>query len=379
LKIVVVGLATFDQMAGGSARYLSGVSEWLRSQGHEVRIVTAGDWIRTPGFTEVGLRGQLARSARRLLVIMPSIAGIVIRSRPDVVYVHFALDGAAAVVAARLVRRPVVTQFQGPWAAEAMATGRRGGWPLSTRLRRAIERYVYRRSALCITLSEAFATLLADQYDVPKRKIRVIPGGIDANRFAPQDDRQAVRKELGWPEAFTLVSVRRLVPRMGLDVAIRALPLIRSPANARLVLVGTGPEEPSLKQLAEEGGVNDRVSFLGRVPDGQLPLVYQAADVCVVPSRQLEGFGYVAVESLAAGTPVIAAPTDGLTEILGPLEPRWLVDPEPSHFAAAVSQLAADRAAYPSDDECKEYARRFDWSRIGAEVSQALKAVGAAR
>jgi glycosyltransferase involved in cell wall biosynthesis len=366
-------------MAGGSARYLSGVSESLRSQGHEVRVITAGDWIRTRGYTEVGLRGQVERSLRRLAVVMPSIAGAVIRWKPDVVYVHFALDGAAAVLAATIVRRPVVTQFQGPWAAEARASGRRGRWPLSTTLRRTIERYVYRRSVLCITLSEAFAALLAQQYEVQPRKIQVIPGGIDAARFAPQRGRRQVRQELGWPEVLTLVSVRRLVPRMGLDIAIEALPLIGSPPDTRLILVGTGPEEPSLRRLATECGVANRVQFLGRVPDGQLPLIYQAADVCVVPSRELEGFGYVALESLAAGTPVIAAPTGGLSEIIGPLEPRWLVDPDPSRFATAVSQLAADRTAYPSDEECIAYAHRFDWSRIGSEVGRALEAVSMGR
>lgn len=375
MKIMIVGLATFDEMAGGSARYLSGVSAALTNLGHEVQVVTGARFIRSVGFSERGLRGQLMRALKRILVVIPYSFARTIRMRPDVLNVHFALDGLGATVAATLLRIPIVVNFHGPWAAEAAATGARGRWPSSTSLRRLIERQSYRRADAAIVLSSAFGELLTTQYGVDPDRVHVIPAGIDAGRFATGVERHAARQQLDLPHGFMAVSVRRLVPRMGLDIAVRAIASMQPEDDMHLVIAGTGPEERPLKQLAKELGVERRVHLLGRVADDLLPLLYTAADVCLVPTRALEGFGYVALEALAAGTPVIASANGGLVDLVGPLEPRWLVDAEPDSFAAALHDLVHDRDAYPSAAECRTYAAAFDWTRIGNLVSTALYSV----
>ncbi len=100
VRVLMVGLATFDEMAGGSARYLSGLAEATRALGHEVDIVTAARHVPAAGYSERGLLGQVVRSLRRLALVLPSSFVDVIRTRPDVVNVHFALDGIGAVLAA---------------------------------------------------------------------------------------------------------------------------------------------------------------------------------------------------------------------------------------------------------------------------------------
>lgn len=360
----MVGLATFDQMTGGSARYLSGVSDGLRGLGHSVDVRTAARHVATPGYTERGLFGQLRRAAVRLLVVMPGTFWAVISSRPDVVHSHFALDGLAATLAAALVRRPVVVTFHGPWALEAVATDRRGRWPLSTAIRARIERFVYRRAQRCMVLSGAFADVLASHYGVDRARIRVIPGGIDAARFHGLPAPAEARRAIGLPERHTLVSVRRLVPRMGLDLAIDALARLATTLDAQLVVAGSGPERAALEAHAAARGVADRVQFLGRVPDKDLPMLYACGDVCLVPSRELEGFGYTALEALCAGTPVICVGTGGLRELVGGLEPRWVVNPDPRAIADAISLLAVDRAAFPSRAACSAYASTMDWAVV---------------
>lgn len=363
----MVGLATFDQMAGGSARYLSGLAEAMRALGHEVDVRTAAKHVPAAGYSERGLLGQMARSLRRLVFVLPSSFGAVVRTRPDVVNVHFALDGIGAVLGARLTRTRVVVNFQGPWADEAVATGLRGHWRMSTSVRRAIEKWVYRRADACIVLSSAFRDLLVESYRVAPDRIHVIPPGINYSRFAPPSDDRA-----HGTRPFTLVTVRRLVPRMGLDIAIEALAYLTTRPDARLLIAGTGPERDRLERQAARHDLNERVVFLGRVPDDKLPLLYRDADACIVPSRELEGFGYVALEGLAAGTPVIASATGGLVDLLTPLEPRWLCPPDPRRIARVLTELAEDPEQFPSRTQCTAYASRFDWPEIGRRVERVL-------
>ena len=368
MKIVIVGLATFDQMAGGSARYLSGLAVALRARGHDVEVRTAASHVATSGYTEAGLAGQVRRMAKRFLAYMPGTFWSVLAKRPDIVNSHFALDGLPAVLAASVIRRPVVVVFQGPWALEAIATGRRGAWPGSTRLRQLIERFVYRRARRCIVLSQAFGDILVNEYGVARSRIRVIPGGLDTGRFADLPGRAESRRSLGLDERFTMVTVRRLVPRMGLDLAIDALAEISEETDAQLVVAGRGPELGRLQQHARQRGVADRVMFLGRVDDADLPLLYAAGDVCVVPTRELEGFGYVALEALAAGTPVVATGTGGLAELVGGLEPRWVTAADGGAIADAVKRLMGSLESFPDGEACRAYARTMDWEAVAPRV-----------
>ena len=362
MTILIVGLATFEEMAGGSARHVSGLAAGLRRLGHRVVVRTAAEHISTVGYSERGLAGQVARTIRRFVLVTPGTFLAVLSLRPDVVNTHFALDGLPAVVAARLAGVPVIVTFHGPWALEALATGRRGRWPLSTRARRAIERFVYRRAARCMVLSRAFGALLVSEYGVDPRRVVVVPGGLDTDRFRDLPSRAEARRRLALAEMWTIVTVRRLVPRMGLELAIEAA--ARLGPEVQLAAAGSGPERERLEEAARTLGIADRVTFLGRVPDADLPLLYAAADACVVPSRELEGFGYAALEALAAGTPVIAAGTGGLAELVGGLEPRWVVAADGAAIADALRALKTGVDGLPDQAACARYAATMDWSQV---------------
>ncbi len=373
MNVFVVGLATFDQMAGGSARHLSGLTAALQSRGHDVFVRTAAAYVATRGYSETGLVGQLARTIRRFLVYMPSTFVSVLNRRPDLVNTHFALDGLPAVLAASLIRTPVVVVFHGPWAIEALATGRRGRWPLSTRLRRMVERLVYRRASRCIVLSRAFGEVLVNEYSVARSRVRVIPGGLDTRRFEGLPNPSEARRQLGFDDRYTMVTVRRLVPRMAIDLAIDALAEILDHTDGQLLVAGSGPELKTLESHAQDRGLGNRVRFLGRVEDEQLPLLYAAADVCVVPSRELEGFGYVALEALAAGTPVVATGTGGLTELVGGLEPRWVTEATSEAIAGAIVALRESPASFPDAEACQGYARTMDWEAVAPQVERVFR------
>lgn len=367
MRVLVVGLATFDEMAGGSARYLSGMVGALQRAGHDVDVVTAAGTVGTRGYSPTGIGGQIRRSLGRLILVQPRAVRKVLRPRPDILNVHFALDGLGAVLAARLVGVPIVVMFQGPWAQEAVATGRRGGWPLSTWLRRSIERTVYRSARRCIVLSPAFRDLLHRDYGIPLDRIRVIPAGIEAGAFLGTIDRTEARRRLGLVDRPTIVTVRRLVRRMGLDLLLEAVALAGPDRRLQVAIAGVGPEEDALRAQAEALGIAADVRFLGRVPDDELEAVYAAGDLCVVPTRELEGFGYVALEAYLAGTPVLAAAVGGLIGLVGDFQPGALVAPEADAIAAG---LAADAPAWGDGRAaCRAYAEGFDWAIIGPRVT----------
>jgi glycosyltransferase involved in cell wall biosynthesis len=113
--------------------------------------------------------------------------------------------------------------------------------------------------------------------------------------------------------------------------------------------------------------VDERVRFLGPVPDDLLPDVYRSADLCVLPSRALEGFGLSAVEALACGTPVVVADTGGLPEAVEGL-PGSVVFPAGDHVALAtrLGEAFARPQSMPSAERCREHASQFSIERLVA-------------
>ncbi len=372
IKVLVVGLATFEEMAGGSARYLSGMVSALRANGHDVEVVTAVGVVGARGYTEPGAMGQFTRSVRRLVLVHPRVVAAILRRRPDVINVHFAFDGIGAVIAARMLRIPVVVMFQGPWAREAEATRMRGRWPLSTRIRRSIERRVYRSAARCMALSDAFGDVLVREYGVAPSRIRVIPAGIDLEPYRLLMDRNVARDRLGLAqEGELVVTVRRLVRRMGLDILVSAIASLPEERRPRLAIAGTGPELEGLRAQASDLGLADRVAFLGRVEDEDLPAFYAAGDLCVVPTRELEGFGYVALEAYAAGTPVLATAIGGLVDLVGGFDRDALVAPVSGDIASGIDRSLARGAQ--DRDACRSYASRFGWDAIVPRVESVFR------
>jgi glycosyltransferase involved in cell wall biosynthesis len=120
------------------------------------------------------------------------------------------------------------------------------------------------------------------------------------------------------------------------------------------------------------------VRFLGSLPDGELPLAYRAAELTVVPTVALEGFGLIVVESLAAGTPVLVTPVGGLPETVARLSPCLVLPAAgPASLAEGLCDALAGRLALPDADTCRDYARaHYDWpviaDRIAAAYAEAM-------
>ncbi|MDR7415105.1 MAG: glycosyltransferase family 4 protein [Armatimonadota bacterium] len=182
------------------------------------------------------------------------------------------------------------------------------------------------------------------------RRTEVLPPVADTRRFRPDLDPRSVRERYGLRDCRVVLTVGRLVPRKGHDLVIRALAALGEELGpVRYVIAGTGPEEDRLRRLAEELGVGGRVIFAGYVPEEDLPGLYAACEVFVMPSRTLkardgiEGFGTVFLEAGACGKPVIGGKSGGVAEAVEDGVTGWLVDPEdPGELVRALGRLLRD-------------------------------------
>ena len=162
----------------------------------------------------------------------------------DVVSAHFALY--ALPVLDLLGDRPLIVHFHGPWAEESAVEGSRAA---NVRLKALIERTVYRRAARCIVLSSAFRDVLHHTYGVPLHRIRIVPGGVEVNRFATTASTQDARATLGWDDRPTVLVVRRLAERMGLTELVEAAAMVREEhPELQVLIAGKGPLHDTLQQ-----------------------------------------------------------------------------------------------------------------------------------
>lgn len=146
-----------------------------------------------------------------------------------------------------------------------------------------------------------------------------------------------------------------------------------------LIIGGEGPLKSELQGLAERLGLGSSVRFEGYIPDDRLPIYYQAADFFLLPTRALEGFGLVAVESLACGTPVLGTPVGAIPELLGELQADLLfrgVEPEAiaRGIVTHMQRAQADPRGYEGlRRRCREFAAtRFGWDRVVERLEKEL-------
>lgn len=168
---------------------------------------------------------------------------------------------------------------------------------------RALGPATYPSATLVTVRSHAYAESAPSLEAVPESKLRVVPNGIDRDRFRPE----------GPQEGQPILFVGRLVPYKGLEVLLKALAMAPH-IDRELVVAGDGPLRDDLEALA--GRLDVEATFLGYVPDEQLPNLYRDAALTVLPSvNGQEAFGITLLESMACGTPVVASELPGVAEV----------------------------------------------------------------
>ena len=307
---------------------------------------------------------------KRLLGVRSAVRRHVRSGAVDLVAGHFALYTAPVLDC--LGDTPLVMHFHGPWAQESDFEGQKRA---AIFVKKAIERRVYSRADRFIVLSKAFADLLSRDYGVDPERIRIVPGSVDLDRFTDRYSRDAARAALGWPaERPILLAIRRLIARVGLDRLVAAMQIVKQAVpDVLLYIAGRGPLEAALRRQIEEGGLRANVRLLGFLPDDRLPLAYRAADINVVPTAALEGFGLTAAEALAAGTPSMVTPVGGLPEVVSGLSPDLVfASCETDDLAAGLIAAIRGEIVLPNSTACRAYAEARFANNLAAARTAAV-------
>jgi|GEM_PF-2900859 glycosyltransferase involved in cell wall biosynthesis len=289
-------------------------------------------------------------------------------AKPDVVALHVASHVVPTL--GQFGKVPRVVHFHGSWVDEHRSER---GAALLAPLRHGLERMVYRGGARLIVLSQASGNVLQARYRVPEEHIRVVPGCVDASRFAVPFNRRQVRKRLGIPhDRAVLLCVRPLLPGLGLEDLIDAMLLVKlAVPDVLLILAGAGPEQERLYGRIFARGLMDQVRLAGLVTEDTLPLFYRAADATIVPTANMKDCGLTALESLATGTPVLVMDAGGAAEAVARLSDDLVL---PSGDFRALGSGIADALLgvrmMPSGDQCRRYARKhFDQSVVASQIA----------
>ncbi len=205
--------------------------------------------------------------------------------------------------------------------------------------REIIERYL-EKCAHVVAPTASIHDLIQREYAVDA-PTTVVPTPVNLDQYDDLKPRR-VRTDLGLEEAELLLYVGRLAGEKSLDFLMRAFARVAAKRpQARLLLVGQGPEEDSLREMAQELGLGERVVFAGTVPHDEVPHYAAAADLFVFSSTT-ETQGLVLIEAMAAGAPVVAVKAPGSTDVLAE-GGGMLVPSREDTFADAVLELLSDK------------------------------------
>jgi glycosyltransferase involved in cell wall biosynthesis len=352
----MLGVGWFPCTLGGLDRYYRSLFEQLP----EARGVVIGPAEGAPATITSAVTHERSLACRLLSFWMTARRAM---AGAEVLDAHFALYAAAPLLLARPNGRPTVFHFHGPWAEENRAAS--DSSRVRFALRRALERRVLRRAHAYVVLSSAFARVLVENYRVIPWNVHVWPPGVDLDTFTP-GERSRSRARLDLEQgAFVAVCARRLVERMGIEVLLDAWAEIACelPVGSTLLVVGEGPLAQRLSarvaQMPRGGGVR----MLGRVSDEDLVDIYRAADVAVVPTLAVEGFGLVVLEAAACGTPSIVSAVGGLPEAAAALDASLVVAPADTAALSARLRSAA-RGDLPNRSATRSYAEQFSWPQL---------------
>lgn len=338
-ETVVLVSSSFHPYVGGVEQHVRCVARLLRERGQLVTVWTVdrGEHLRvgevdgvTVRYLPTPLPARSIGACARFASALPGAAWQWLRAyradRPKILHVQcFGPNGVYAVVLATLTSTPLIVSSHGETVADD-----HGAFDNSALLRRALS-YAVGRATVVTGCSQTVVSHLRDNFGA--RGGVVVPNGVDLAIFSERVQR----------DEHLIFAVGRLEWMKGFDLLIAACGHPSTPSSARLVIAGEGSAREELEQAVVSQGLEERVSFVGRLEEQEVAAMMAEAALIVIPSRW-EAFGIVLLEAWRAETPVIATNRAGPASLVRDGVDGVLVDPEDTAaLADAIRDLLRDR------------------------------------
>ncbi|MDW8106698.1 MAG: glycosyltransferase family 4 protein [Armatimonadota bacterium] len=387
------------RIVGGIARHVQELSEALAARGVEVHVITAthpdapdeaiengvhlhrvgvppaptGDFLQGVYAMNAAFEARADALLSEWLRAKPPRA----QRTPVVLHAHDWLVHLAAKALKHRYKLPLVATIH------ATEHGRHGG--IHSDLSRAISHLEWEltyEAWRVIVCSEFMRGEVIYALNTPYDKIDVIPNGIRAEKFRfefPEAERTAFRAQFAAPDQPLIFFVGRMVREKGVQVLLQALPIVRAEVpNAKLVIVGGG-YRAHLEEFVRFCHLQHAVQFTGFIPDSDLLRLYRVVDVAVYPSLY-EPFGIVALEAMAAGTPVVVSDAGGLKEVVQHEQTgiiTWAGNPESLAWGILRVLQDPEGARRRAQRALKVVQHTYNWRKIAEQTRAVYRRVWA--
>lgn len=392
LGILSFQFYSYPDEFGGAWKYTYEVNKQMVKRGHQVYLITCKPTDDLPDYEVIDgihyfrIGVKESKSFFGLWRSLKKRVSIILDRYPlHIVHIHNPLIAFIALLNPRVWRIPRVYHFYSLWFDEEKINRLATQEPVDKkslwfRIKivvllnciRLVEWTCFYSAYSILFLSKYTKIRFEEFYPLKKLRLSIIPGGVDVETFRPlASGKKELKKRLQLPtDRLILFTVRRLAARMGLENLILAVSLIkshRSQLDFLLIIGGKGPLEEKLNKLVEEHNLQDYVRLIGCIPEETLPLYYQSADLFVLPSALIEGFGLATVEAMASGLPVLGTPVGGTKEILKNVDERLLFDDAtPEAIAAGITLFLKNPQPFLDlKSKCREVAvGKYSWEHV---------------
>ncbi len=292
----------------------------------------------------------------------------------DIFHAHDWLTANAGIGLKHVFRKPLLTTIH------STEIGRRDGIHLDyERMIHETEAWLTYEAWKIICCSGYMVSHVRWAFDLPEDKLAMVPNGVDIQDYDGNKsaDLSEFRAKFALPEERIVLFVGRLVYEKGIHVFVNAVPRVLSQVNAKFVVVGNGYMQGALSNLAKAMGLAHKVVFTGFVDDSTLKNLQKCADVSVVPSL-FEPFGIVALEAMAANTPVVVSDTGGLAEIVEHDVTGVKVYPDnPDSLAWGIKRVLLDEdfAERIRNSAFKRVKEDYNWGKISQQTKTVYEKV----
>jgi len=388
MKILMLADVFFPDTIGGAGKVSYHLGLELSQKGHEVHILTRNTGRKLLSHERLKRNLYVHRFSSpqkespylffsELKNSYSLAKKISHRVKFDIICIHQSMVAVGPLLSGCLKKIPIICYFHSPWHEEYLIKKLKPSKidKAVARIMRWIEKRILFKASKIIVLSHFMQNKVLEIHN-PQQRILIIPAGVDLDHFHLLDGNKTTAKQRSkLPRDKTIfLTVRNLVPRMGLENLIKAFDKSETLKEKGLLYIGgSGFLGYRLKRMVDILNLNNSIRFLGHIHDENLPGIYQATDFFTLTTEKLEGFGLVILEAMACGTPVLGTPVGAIPEVIGLFDERLIFKgTDWKSIKEKLEDVIENPDGYKYEPRaCREFVKeRFSWRKVADEFEK---------